>query len=75
MFDIFALIRYIAGILSLSSTALLLFLILRHSSKEMSVYRWLIFYLSATDALTSVVILIADFQPIFLSYYVIGGLQ
>jgi hypothetical protein len=45
----------------------------KHSPKEMNVYRWFVFYLSATDATTNAILLIADIEPLFMAYWIAGG--
>jgi hypothetical protein len=71
--DIFYVVHYICGFISLLSTAFLLFLVVKHSPKEMNVYRWFVFYLSATDATTNAILLIADIEPLFMAYWIAGG--
>ncbi len=69
-------IHYTSGSFSLIATALLLYLIVKNSPPEMAVYRWLLFYLSATDALTTITLLLGNFRPIAsILYSCVGSLN
>jgi hypothetical protein len=61
--DIFHIWHYGCVSVSFIATPLLFYLIFKHSTRDMSVYRWFIFYLSATDILTAIVYFLPDFTP------------
>jgi hypothetical protein len=66
-------IHYTSSAISLLTTAILLYLIVKRSPREMSVYRWLIFYISATDALTTITLLLGNFRLVGMLWYTLVG--
>ncbi len=58
-------IHYTSSVISLSTTTVLLYLIVKHSPRELqNVYRWLLFYVSATDAMTTITLVLGNFRPV-----------
>ncbi len=69
----YSIIHYSASAISLSTTAILFFLIIKHSPQRMNVYRWLLFCNSATDALTTITILLGNFHIVGFLYFSLVG--
>jgi hypothetical protein len=68
-----AIIHWASSSISLLSTSCLFYLIIKKSPKELRQYRWLLFYVSAMDAATTLVFLLADFDVVVLDSPVLIG--
>ncbi len=70
---LYRIVDFASGAYSLSTFALLAVCILRYTPKEMKEYSITILLLSTTDALISIILLLADFHWLFYVRHATGG--